>query len=105
MTKMDMAGYSFGTWVISQLDHKSVGVEHLYYVSPPMGMMEFGGHAAMEAIKLVVTGSLDEYAPPAVLKTYLEKFNSPAHLEVIEGSDHFYGGFHYKLEQIFSAHL
>ena len=70
-----------------------------------MGMMEFGGNAAMKAIKLVVTGSLDEYAPPTVLKSYLEKFNSPARLEVIEGADHFYGGFHYTLEQIFLAHL
>ena len=105
MKKIDLAGYSFGTWVISQLDHKSLGVEHLFYISPPMAMMDFGGNAAMNSIKLVVTGSLDEYAPPDILRRNLEKWNSPAKLEVIQGADHFYGGFHYKLEQIFSVHL
>ena len=105
LTKIDLAGYSFGTWVISQLDHTSLNIGGLYYISPPMGLMDFGGIESMNALKLVVTGSVDEYAPPAVLKRNLEKWNSAAHLEVIEGSDHFYGGFHLELENIFSAHL
>lgn len=102
---IDLAGYSFGTWVISQLDHKASGADSLYYISPPMGLMNFGGGEAMKTIKLIVTGSLDEYAPPSVLKEKLEKWNSSAALEVIEGSDHFYGGFHLKLQNIVSAHL
>ena len=105
LKKIALAGYSFGTWVISQLDHDALNIDGLYYVSPPMGLMDFGEIEAINALKLVVTGSMDEYAPPAVLKRNLEKWNSSAHLEVIEGSDHFYGGFHLKLEQIFFAHL
>jgi uncharacterized protein len=105
LKKIDLAGYSFGTWVISRINPGEHGVEDLFYISPPMGLMDFSGASAMKALTLVTTGSLDEYAPPATLRKVLEERGAKARLEVIEGADHFYGGYHYELEKIIHAHI
>ena len=103
--KIDLAGYSFGTWVISQLDHDALGIKNVVFVSPPVGLMDFGKNVFTRALKLIVTGSLDEFAPPVRIQQYLDQYQSGARLEVIEGSDHFYGGYHYRLETIIKEHI
>ncbi len=105
LTKIDLAGYSFGTWIISRINTEEIGIKDLFYISPPMGLMDFSGVPAMKALKLVTTGSMDEYAPPATLRKVLDECESTACLEIIEGADHFYGGYHYELEKIIHAHI
>ena len=91
--------------MISQLDHDALGIKNVVFVSPPVGLMDFGKNVFTRALKLIVTGSLDEFAPPVRIQQYLDQYQSGARLEVIEGSDHFYGGYHYRLETIIKEHI
>jgi uncharacterized protein len=103
--KIDLAGYSFGTWVISRIDPAAWGIENVVFVSPPMGLMDFSADLSVKRLKLVVTGSLDQFAPPQVIRKKLDQWGSSAGLEIIAGSDHFYGGYHTALESIISSYL
>jgi alpha/beta superfamily hydrolase len=103
--KISLAGYSFGTWVIAHIDTDAWNIENVVFVSPPMGLMDFDGDLSAKHLKLVVTGSLDEFSPPHLIREKLERWGSSASLEIIPGSDHFYGGHHLTLESIISSFL
>ncbi|MFO7963143.1 MAG: alpha/beta hydrolase [Desulfobacterales bacterium] len=102
---IDLAGYSFGTWVISRAIADALGIQNIVFVSPPMGLMAFEGDALSRHLKLVVTGSLDDFAPPDEIRKKLDQWQSKAVLEIIQGADHFYGGFHYRLENLIKTHI
>jgi uncharacterized protein len=107
---IDLAGYSFGTWVISRIDPDVFGpdvwgIENVVFVSPPVGLMDFDGDLSVKRLTLAVTGSLDGFSPPDLIRKKLNQWRSKASLEIIAGSDHFYGGYHVTLESIISSHL
>jgi alpha/beta superfamily hydrolase len=91
-TAIDLAGYSFGSWINAiDLD----GYEHanrLIMVSPPVGFLDFYEVLPSEKIRLVITGSNDELAPPSLLEPIVHHWNSKALLKTIDGADHFYFG-------------
>jgi alpha/beta superfamily hydrolase len=74
-------------------------------ISPPVAFMNFGPPAAIERLSLIVTGSRDEIAPPAMIAGYRSAWNSTAAFEVIPGADHFYTGFLKILEDKIAAHI
>ena len=102
---LDLAGYSFGSWVnalaISEVDT----VDRMVMISPPVAFMDFNSVGLIPQIQLVVAGSRDEIAPPELIKKMLPNWNSTAPLEIIAGADHFYLGFTGKLESILTAYL
>ncbi len=117
---IDLAGYSFGTWVISRIDPDIFGpdifgpdafgpdvrgIKNIVFVSPPVGLMDFDGDLAVKRLTLAVTGNLDGFSPPDLIQKKLNQWRSTARLEIIAGSDHFYGGHHVTLESIISNHL
>ena len=102
---LDLAGYSFGSWVnalaISQVD----AVDRMVMISPPVAFMDFNSLGLIPQIQLVLAGSRDDIAPPELIKNMLPTWNPRAHLEVIDGADHFYLGYTGKLESVLTAYL
>ncbi len=98
--QIDLAGYSFGAWVNAHAVQEDVSVNQLVMVSPPVGFMDFSTIGPMERLKLVVTGSRDDIAPSEVVKQMCSVWNSKARFVVIDGADHFYGGFLNQLEAV-----
>ncbi len=103
--QIDLAGYSFGAWVNAHAVQQDTPVERIVLVSPPVGFMDFTKIAAIDRLKLVVTGSQDQIAPAEQIKTLLPSWNPGARFEIIEGADHFYGGYLDRLEKILDTHL
>ena len=102
---LDLAGYSFGSWVnalaISEVDT----VDRMVMISPPVAFMDFNSVGPTPQIQLVVAGNQDQIAPPEVIKNLLPAWNPRAHLEVIDGADHFYVGYTGKLESLLAAYF
>jgi len=105
ISRIDLAGYSFGAFVNIGAVRKGPPVQKMIMVSPPVAFMEFGPPSPVLCLKLVVTGSRDEIAPAESVKKNLLQWNPEAALEVIEGADHFYTGYLKKLEEILSLHV
>ena len=102
----DLAGYSFGAWVNAGVAvDKGTAIESMLMVSPPVGFVEFENVKAINALKLVVTGSRDDIAPADCIRELLPAWNPDARFEVIEGCDHFYAGYLDKLESILNRYL
>ncbi|RLB80670.1 MAG: alpha/beta hydrolase, partial [Deltaproteobacteria bacterium] len=99
MERIDLAGYSFGAWVNAQaVLQEDIFVEHMAMVSPPVGFMDFHTISAMNVLKFVITGNRDDIAPADVVKKMLPTWNPDARFEIIDGADHFYGGYLGQLE-------
>ena len=100
MEQIDMAGYSFGAWVNAHAVQEDVAVKNMVMISPPAGFMDFSTIGPMERLKLVVTGSRDDIAPADVVKQMCSVWNPNARFVVIDGADHFYGGYLNQLEAV-----
>ncbi len=103
--KIDLAGYSFGAWVNALATLEDIPVQHMVMVSPPVGVIDFGHVTSMPCLKLVVTGSRDEFAPVELIRKMIPAWNPDAHFEVIKGADHFYGGYSQELETVLLSNL
>ncbi|MFO7708038.1 MAG: alpha/beta hydrolase [Desulfobacterales bacterium] len=54
-------------------------------------------------LHLIVTGSRDDIAPPAMIERARSAWNPAAAFEVIHGADHFYSGYINQLEETIAA--
>lgn len=93
VTKIHLAGYSFGAWVNAQMDLSGGPVSTMVMVSPPVAFIDFKSITDIPNLKLVITGDRDEIAPSGLIKSMLANWNPAARLEIIPGADHFYFGF------------
>lgn len=98
--QIDLAGYSFGSYVIAQIGCETELVENMVMVSPPAAFMDFEGIGAIPCLRLVVTGARDDVGPADLVKKMLPTWNPAARFETIEGADHFYSGCLKKLEAV-----
>jgi alpha/beta superfamily hydrolase len=103
--KIDLAGYSFGAWVNAHALRKDTPVENMLMISPPVGFMAFQPTNALDCLKFVVTGSEDDIAPAELVAKMVPQWNEKAGFEVIDGADHFYGGYIKELESVLSFNL
>ena len=105
VAKIDLAGYSFGAWVNGHLDCSTTGIEKMVMVSPPVAFIDFESVNAVDCLKLIVTGSHDDIAPPGMIRQSFTRWNPEAHFEVIDGADHFYSGYEDRLADLLYSHL
>ena len=105
MTDIRLAGYSFGAWINAMATCETVLVQHQIMVSPPVGFIEFTGIKSIRGLNLVVTGSRDDIAPAEMIRELMPDWNPAAAFEVIEGADHFYGGYTDVLEKMLEKYL
>ena len=103
---IDLAGYSFGAWVNAGVAaEQGIPIESMIMVSPPVGFIEFANDNTLSCLKLVVTGSRDDIAPPDRIRDLLPTWNSDAQFEIIDGCDHFYAGYLDKLQFILTQYF
>jgi alpha/beta superfamily hydrolase len=103
--QIDLAGYSFGAWVNALAIINEPQLENMVMVSPPVAFIDFGPISDLGSLRLIVTGSRDDIAPPDLIKKSYPAWNAQAQLEVINGADHFYMGYLDKLEAVFAMYL
>ena len=102
---VDLAGYSFGAWVNALTLQRGGRTENLVMVSPPVAFIDFASIGRLPGLRLVVTGSRDEIAPPDAIRQMLQTWNPSAHFDIIDGSDHFYGRHARQLEDVLGSHI
>ena len=100
---IDLAGYSFGAWVIAGLSPSPDGINRMLLVSPPVAMMDFSGMNHPRLPIRMITGSQDDIAPPDTVETLLDGLDARAELVTIDGADHFYSGHMQQLEAAISV--
>lgn len=89
---ISLAGYSFGAWVNLMVAAKQIEIEDLVLISPPVDFIKFETVKNIAALRLVITGTQDEYASIGHVAELIELWNPDAELEEITGGDHFYSG-------------
>jgi alpha/beta superfamily hydrolase len=103
--QIDLAGYSFGAWVNANLSCAGDAIANMVMVSPPVAFIDFGPVGALGCLKLIITGSRDDIAPAEMVRKSYRAWNAEALLEVIDGADHFYGGYENKLEEVLLSYI
>ena len=103
--RIHLAGYSFGAWVIALTCQKKGWSWPVTLISPPVGFIDFDDVGRLSGLELVITGSDDDIAPPDAIRRMLPTWNPAAHFEIIDGSDHFYGGYFQQLYNVIDQHL
>ncbi len=101
----DLVGYSFGAWVNAMGRERYPQVEHLCLVSPPVAFMDFSTLTYTPTIRMVVSGSLDDIAPPSLIREMIGKWNPDAEFRIIEGADHLYSGYEGELSGVLKDFL
>lgn len=98
-----LAGYSFGSWVNAKASGMLTDLKKMIMISPPVGTMDFSDIHKLPTLTHIVTGSVDDVAPPEQIKKRLPDWNPNARLDIIQGADHFYMGYASALESFLSA--
>ena len=99
-TSIYLAGYSFGAWVNAQCIESLTDVKRMIMVSPPVNFLDFSFLKYCAKIRLVIAGSEDDIASPAMIKDMIPVWNSEAEFNIIKGADHFYCGKTGELEAV-----
>jgi uncharacterized protein len=93
---IDLAGYSFGAWVLAQWARNNANHPYrLVMIAPPVAFVDFDHRTPIPGLSHVVTGSLDDLAPPSQIESALPLWRPEAKLTVIQGADHSFWG-HFK---------
>lgn len=103
--QIDLAGYSFGAWVNARVGCSEAEGQNMVMVSPPVAFIDHRSVGPLPCLKLVVSGSRDDFAPADQIRSMMLQWNDRAELRIIDGADHFYGGYVQKLESILDAFI
>lgn len=103
-----LAGYSFGAAVALRAGSQMREVTELLAVAPPVAMMGLSPGSGFAKPLALVAGDGDGYCPVAKLQALQKEIGASAHLAVVEGADHFFGGLEEELStrigELIAAH-
>jgi len=97
-TSIDLAGYSFGSWVNAHCIGDLNDVHRMIMVSPPVAFMDFSFFGRCSKLRLVIAGSEDDIAPPGMIEAMLPVWSPEAVFRIVKGADHFYWGKIHEIE-------
>lgn len=103
--QIDLAGYSFGSWVNALGIDGFKEAERLIMVSPPVDFIDFSFLKFSPKIQLVICGTRDDIAGYRNIGKLLPSWNDKATFRVIEGADHFYMGYEDEIKSIIRRFL
>jgi alpha/beta superfamily hydrolase len=93
-----LVGYSFGVAVAGRALLQGLAADGAIFVAPPIAFMDLTFLPRVPGLKLIIVGDRDELCPLAALRTLLAEIPAdpeetpPPVVQVIEGTDHFFGG-------------
>jgi alpha/beta superfamily hydrolase len=87
-----MAGYSFGAMVAVSAGYQRAEIARIVAVALPLAMAEARIPEGASKPVLLVSGDRDSYSPVAGLRTLKSRIGDSARLEIVAGTDHFFGG-------------
>lgn len=87
-----LAGFSFGSRVITRLGCEAAGASFLMAVGFPTRWGPPDYLETCAAPKIFIQSTNDQYGPQAELKEIYERFAAPKQLHFIEATDHFFAG-------------
>jgi alpha/beta superfamily hydrolase len=105
INQVDLAGYSFGAWVNANLIAQSSDIAGMVMVSPPVAFIEFKDINRIDCLKLIVSGSRDDIAPPDLINQMKPIWNPQTRFEIIDGADHFYWGYLDRLAEVLVKYI
>ncbi len=102
---IDLAGYSFGSWVGASLACRTDLFKQVVLISPPVSFMDFSDISKIPSLLLTIVGDRDEFADLGTLENKHAQLNPTARLEVLPNTDHFYSGSLEKLSAVLATVL
>jgi alpha/beta superfamily hydrolase len=87
-----LAGYSFGAMVAMGAGLAADDVARVVAVALPVAMGDLSAGGIARKPVLLVSGDSDSYSPVPQLRSLQAALGKSARLEVIAGTDHFFGG-------------
>jgi hypothetical protein len=102
-TRLHMAGYSFGAWIVLRAIQQAPTPASLILVSPPVDFLDFSSLALPPAPTLVTLGNEDSFCSLSALNNWLQQATQTpqaVRLEILQGCDHFHWGQESALESI-----
>jgi len=87
-----LAGYSFGAMAAMGAGLASDEVARIVAVALPVAMGDFSAGGIARKPVLLLSGDSDSYSPISRLRSLQAALGESAQLEIIAGTDHFFGG-------------
>ncbi len=100
-----MAGYSFGAMVALSAGYERAEIARIVAVALPIAMADARIPDGASKPVLLVSGERDSYSPVAGLQALRSKIGDAARLEIVAGTDHFFGGRELELSRVLSDAL
>jgi alpha/beta superfamily hydrolase len=100
-----MAGYSFGAMVAASAGYEHAEIARIVAVAIPLAMADARIPDSASKPVLLVSGDHDSYSPVAGLQALKSKIGDSARLEIIGGTDHFFGGKEAELSRVIAEAL
>ncbi|HKN01636.1 MAG TPA: alpha/beta fold hydrolase [Candidatus Binataceae bacterium] len=100
-----LAGYSFGASVAMRAGLADAAIDRVIAVALPIAMTNSGVGGPAAKPVLLVSGDCDSYSPVDPLRALALKLGDAAHLEIIGGADHFFGGDEPQLSAVIAGAL
>lgn len=85
-------GYSFGSWIATEVGAGDSRVSTLVAIAPPVSGYEFTGLRGSDKPKFLIHGERDEMSPLKAVRQFYASLNEPRELVVIDGADHVFDG-------------
>ncbi|WXG41179.1 MAG: alpha/beta fold hydrolase [Candidatus Freyarchaeum deiterrae] len=103
--RITLTGYSFGAFVGLAALYNNENIKALVGISPPLTLFEFNYLKTCTKPKLLIIGNMDQYTPEKMFNSFYEKLPEPKEKRILQGVDHFYGGYENEVGRITSQFL
>jgi len=100
-----LAGYSFGAMAAMNAAPNLPDLSALILISLPLRMAQADALERLNARVVLAAGDHDNYCPPGQLQALQQALGPRAQLKIINGADHFFGGYEAQLAEALEAML
>lgn len=100
-----LAGYSFGAMAAMKAASSLSDLSALILIALPLRMTAGDALNKLDVPIILTAGDADDYCPPAQLEALQQSLGSRAQLKLIQGADHFFGGYEAQLAEALEVML